>query len=50
MLTAATFFCAASAKSLAEIIAKPDLAKISLPKSTLVPSNLTTNGIDKLTS
>src|SRR5579863_7905379 len=42
--TALTTFSAASARSLAEVMARPDLARISLPNSTLVPSRRTTNG------
>src|SRR5690606_19695125 len=42
--TAATTFCAASARLSAEVIARPDLASISLPFSTLVPSRRTTSG------
>src|SRR5471032_3260906 len=42
--TALTIFSAASARSLAEMIAMPDLARISLPNSTLVPSRRTTSG------
>src|SRR5665213_1360145 len=42
--TALTIFSAASARSLAEVMARPDLARISLPNSTLVPSRRTTSG------
>src|SRR5580658_7789795 len=44
--TALTTFSAASARSLAEVMARPDLARISLPNSTLVPSNRTTSGTE----
>src|SRR5580700_1286455 len=49
-LTAFTTFSAASARSLAEVMARPDLARISLPNSTLVPSSLTTSGTFSETS
>src|SRR6185437_7618133 len=41
--TALTTFSAASARLSAEVMARPDLARISLPNSTLVPSSLTTS-------
>src|SRR5512139_2264980 len=49
-LAAATTFCAASAMSLAEMMGRPDSARIFLPSSTLVPSRRTTSGTPKLTS
>src|SRR6185437_1726204 len=42
--TAFTTFCAASPRSSAETMARPDLANISLPCLTLVPSSRTTSG------
>src|SRR5215831_20430941 len=42
--TALTIFSAASARLSAEVIARPDLASICLPNSTLVPSSRTTSG------
>src|SRR6201994_2766933 len=42
--TALTIFCAASARSLAETMGRPDSARIFLPSSTLVPSRRTTSG------
>src|SRR6202012_1546859 len=43
-------FPAASARSFAEVMARPDLARISLPNSTLVPSRRTTSGTFSETS
>src|SRR5258708_5908450 len=40
---AATTFCAASPMSLAEMIGRPESARIFLPRSTLVPSRRTTS-------
>ena len=42
--TAFTIFCAASSRSSAEVTLRFDLAMISLPFSTLVPSSRTTSG------
>src|SRR6185312_8765301 len=42
--TALTTFWAASARLSAEVMARPDLARICLPNSTLVPSRRTTRG------
>src|SRR5262249_29257072 len=42
--TALTTFWAASARLSADVMARPDLARICLPNSTLVPSSLTTSG------
>src|SRR4051812_24192520 len=44
--TALTTFSAASARLSALVIASPDLARICLPNSTLVPSSRTTSGTD----
>src|SRR4030095_11740244 len=49
-LTAWTIFCAASSRSSAEMTLRPDLAMISLPSSTLVPSRRTTSGTLRPTS
>src|SRR6516165_3052698 len=49
-LTAATTFCAASARLSAARIGSPDCRMIRLPRSTLVPSRRTTSGTCKLTS
>src|SRR6516225_97523 len=49
-LTAATTFCAASARFSAARIGSPDCCKMRLPRSTLVPSRRTTSGTCKLTS
>src|SRR5713101_3874384 len=46
---AATTFCAASAMFLAEMIGRPESARIFLPSSTLVPSSRTTSGTRRLT-
>src|SRR6516162_489056 len=48
--TAATTFCAASARFSAATIGRPDCSKILLPRSTLVPSRRTTSGTCRLTS
>src|SRR5688500_8792045 len=48
--TALTIFCAASSRSSAEITFNPDLAMISLPRSTFVPSRRTTSGTFSPTS
>src|SRR5438132_9298840 len=48
--TALTIFCAASSRSSAEVTLRLDLAMISLPSSTLVPSSRTTSGTRKPTS
>src|SRR5467141_2134894 len=47
---AATTFCAASAMFLAEMIGRPESARIFLPSSTLVPSSRTTSGTRRLTA
>src|SRR5690348_2576350 len=47
---AATAFCAASFRSLAGVILRPELPSNSRPFSTLVPSRRTTTGIFKPTS
>src|SRR3546814_17056678 len=47
--TSATIFFAASPRSLAGTIASPELARISLPLWTLVPSSRTTSGTDRFT-
>src|ERR1700733_6901262 len=49
-LTALTIFCAASSRSSAEVTLRLDLAMISLPSATLVPSSRTTSGTRKPTS
>src|SRR5208282_6013073 len=49
-LTALTIFCAASSRSSAEVTLRLDLAMISLPSATLVPSRRTTSGTLKPTS
>src|SRR5271156_1233116 len=49
-LTAATTFCAASARLSAARIGSPDCRMIRLPRSTLVPSRRTTSGTCRLTS
>src|SRR5215217_4128014 len=48
--TARTIFCAASSRSSAEVTLRLDLAMISLPSSTLVPSSRTTSRTRKPTS
>src|SRR5580693_3263938 len=48
--TALTIFCAASSRSSAEVTLRFDLAMMSLPRSTLVPSSRTTSGTRKPTS
>src|ERR1700722_17016165 len=48
--TALTIFCAASSRSSAEVTLRLDLAMMSLPSSTLVPSSRTTSGTRKPTS
>src|SRR5579862_5567643 len=48
--TALTIFCAASSRSSAEVTLRLDLAMMSLPRSTLVPSSRTTSGTRKPTS
>ena len=47
---ASTIFLAASDKSSAGIIFKPDLLNIFFPCSKLVPANLTTSGTDNFVS
>src|SRR5208282_2754904 len=49
-LTALTIFWAASSRSSAEVTLRLDLAMISLPSATLVPSRRTTSGTRKPTS
>src|SRR5262249_11764273 len=49
-LTAFTTFSAASARLSAETIGSPDSSSIRLPRSTLVPSSLTTSGTSRRTS
>src|SRR5258708_17400577 len=48
--TAFTIFCAASSRSSADVTLRLDLAMISLPFSTLVPSSRTTSGTRRPTS
>src|SRR5580700_1777695 len=48
--TALTIFCAASSRSSAEVTLRLDLAMMSLPSSTLVPSSRTTSGTLRPTS
>src|ERR1043165_7693861 len=48
--TALTIFCAASSRSSAEVTLRFDVAMISLPFSTLVPSRRTTTGTRRPTS
>src|SRR4051812_35003948 len=48
--TAFTIFCAASSRSSADVTLRLDLAMISLPFSTLVPSRRTTSGTRRPTS
>src|SRR5690348_15121939 len=48
--TAATIFRAASARSSADLIGRPESARIFLPSFTLVPSSRTTSGTVRLTS
>src|SRR5262249_60250568 len=50
VLTACTIFCAASSRSSAEVTSRLDVAMMSLPRSTLVPSSRTTSGTRKPTS
>src|SRR6202171_1493790 len=45
-----TIFCAASSRSSAEVTLRLDVAMISLPSSTLVPSSRTTSGTCRPTS
>src|SRR5262249_56347558 len=47
---AATAFCAPSSMSAAAMMSRPDLARISFPFSTLVPSMRTTSGTERPTS
>src|SRR5699024_9991151 len=49
-LTSATIFLAASPRSSALTIGRPELLRISLPFSTLVPSRRTTSGTERFTS
>src|SRR3546814_11723871 len=48
--TSATIFFAASPRSLAATIGRPELARMSLPCWTFVPSRRTTSGTDRFTS
>src|SRR3546814_20686736 len=48
--TSATIFFAASPRSLAATIGRPELARISLPCWTFVPSRRTTSGTGRFTS
>src|SRR5262245_42941144 len=48
--TAFTIFCAASSRSSAAVTLRLDLARMSLPSFTLVPSSRTTSGTRKPTS
>src|SRR3954468_19519493 len=50
LFTAATIFCAASARAMAEVTLSFDSAMIFLPCSTLVPSSRTTKGTFRPTS
>src|SRR5580704_8787684 len=49
-LTALTIFCAASSRSSPDVTLRLDLAMISLPSATLVPSSRTTSGTRRPTS
>src|SRR5204862_514415 len=48
--TSATIFFAASPRSFAGTMARPELARMSLPCCTLVPSRRTTSGTERFTS